>query len=57
MHNLLEILILTLRKFTKLPVLRYLDICNVLFGASLSEPRIHEVQEAVLYVYIYMFVG
>ena len=29
----------------------------ILFGASLSEPRIHEVQEAVLYVYIYMFVG
>ena len=30
MHNLLEILILTLWKFTKLPVLRYLVICNVL---------------------------
>ena len=31
----------------------------ILFGASLSEPRIHEVQEAVLYVYILvcMFVG
>ena len=31
MHNLLEILILTLTKFTKLPVLRYLVICNVLY--------------------------
>ena len=31
MHNLLEILILTLRKFTKLPVLRYFGICNVLY--------------------------
>ena len=31
MHNLLEILILVLRKFTKLPVLRYLCICNVLY--------------------------
>ena len=30
MHNLLEILIFTLRNFTKLPVLRYLGICNVL---------------------------
>ena len=28
----------------------------LLFGASLNEPRIHEVQEAVLYVYIYIFV-
>ena len=27
-----------------------------LFGASLSEPRIHEVQEAVLYVYIYVYI-
>ena len=26
----------------------------VLFGASLSEPRIHEEQEAVLYVYMYV---
>ena len=26
----------------------------LLFGASLSEPRIHEEQEAVLYVYIYV---
>ena len=26
------------------------------FGASLSEPRIHEVQEAVLYVYIYIYI-
>ena len=25
-------------------------------GASLSEPRIHEGQEAVLYVYIYILV-
>ena len=25
------------------------------FGASLSEPRIHEAQEAVLYVYIYIY--
>ena len=31
MQNLLEILILTLRKFIKLPVLRYLGICNVLY--------------------------
>ena len=30
MHNLLEILIFTLRNFTKLPILRYLGICNVL---------------------------
>ena len=30
MHNLLEILIFTLRNFTKLPILRYLSICNVL---------------------------
>ena len=28
--NLLEILILMLKNFTKLPVLRYLGICNVL---------------------------
>ncbi|MCG8621770.1 MAG: hypothetical protein MJE68_07200, partial [Proteobacteria bacterium] len=28
--NLLEILIFTLRNFTKLPILRYLGICNVL---------------------------
>ena len=27
-----------------------------LFGASLSEPRIHEIQEVALYVYIYIFV-
>ena len=27
------------------------------FGASLSEPRIHEVQEAVLYVYILYVCG
>ena len=26
----------------------------LLFGASLSEPRIHEEQEAVLYVYMYV---
>ena len=31
MYNLLEILILTLRNFTKLPVLRYLGTCNVLY--------------------------
>ena len=31
MHNLLEILILTLRNFIKLPTLRYLGICNVLY--------------------------
>ena len=30
MHNLLEILIFTLRNFTKLPILRYLGIYNVL---------------------------
>ena len=30
LDNLLEILIFILRNFTKLPVLRYLDICNVL---------------------------
>ena len=30
MHNLLDILIFTLRNFTKLPILRYLGICNVL---------------------------
>ena len=30
MHNLLVILIFTLRNFTKLPVLRYLGIYNVL---------------------------
>ena len=30
MRNLLEILIFTLRNFTKLPILRYLGICNVL---------------------------
>ena len=30
MHNLLEILIFTLRNFTKLPVVRYFGICNVL---------------------------
>ena len=30
MHNLLVILIFTLRNFTKLPILRYLGICNVL---------------------------
>ena len=30
MHNLLEILIFTLKNFTKLPILRYLGICNVL---------------------------
>ena len=30
MHNLLEILIFTLTNFTKLPILRYLCICNVL---------------------------
>ena len=29
-------------------------VTTILFGASLSEPRIHEVQEAVLYVYIYI---
>ena len=28
--NLLEILIFTFRNFTKLPILRYLGICNVL---------------------------
>ena len=31
LDNFLEILILTLRSFTKLPVLRYLGICNVLY--------------------------
>ena len=31
MHNLLKILIFTLRNFTKLPILRYLGICNVLY--------------------------
>ena len=30
MHNLLEILIFTLRNFTNVPILRYLGICNVL---------------------------
>ena len=30
MHNLLEILIFTLRNFTKFPILRYFGICNVL---------------------------
>ena len=30
MHNLLEVQIFTLRNFTKLPILIYLDICNVL---------------------------
>ena len=30
MHNLLEILILTLRNFINFPILRYLGICNVL---------------------------
>ena len=30
MYNLLEILIFTLRNLTKLPILRYLGICNVL---------------------------
>ena len=30
MYNLLEILIFTLKNFTKLPILRYLGICNVL---------------------------
>ena len=30
MHNLLEILIFTLRNFIKLPIWRYSDICNVL---------------------------
>ena len=29
--NLLEILIFTLKNFTKLPILRYLGICNVLY--------------------------
>ena len=29
--NLLEILIFTFRNFTKLPILRYLGICNVLY--------------------------
>ena len=28
----------------------------VLFGASLSEPRIHEIQEVALYVYIYIYI-
>ena len=31
MHNLLKILIFTLRNFTKLPILRYLGICNILY--------------------------
>ena len=31
LDNLLEILIFTLRNFTQLPILRYLDICNVLY--------------------------
>ena len=30
LDNLLEILILTLRNFTKVPVFRYLGVCNVL---------------------------
>ena len=30
MHNLLEILNFTLKNFTKLPILRYSGICNVL---------------------------
>ena len=29
---------------------------SLLFGASLSEPRIHEEQEAVLYVYMYVYI-
>ena len=42
MHNLLEIMTFTVKNFTKLPVLRYLGVCNVLhctymgvFGPSL----------------------
>ena len=33
-----------------------LSECALLFGASLSEPRIHEEQEAVLYVYMYVYI-
>ena len=29
----------------------------ILFRVSLSEPRIHKVQEAVLYILVCMFVG
>ena len=43
MHNLLEILILILRKFTKLPVLRYLDVCNILYIWSIRAIPTHRV--------------
>ena len=36
-------------------VVRYqVHEASVLFGASLSEPRIHEAQDSVLYMYIYI---
>ena len=35
--------------------LSYSHLCK--FGASLSEPRIHEEQEAVLYVYMYVYLS
>ena len=40
-----------------LPWYRSQLLLGFLFGASLSEPRIRERQEAVLYVFVRMFVG
>ena len=51
MHNLLEILILTLRNFTKLPVLRYLGICNVLhtyYGTSGSSLLTESIDSIII---------
>ena len=40
-------------KFNIASAYNMFDLCQVqLFGASLSEPRIHERQEAVLYIYV-----
>ena len=40
LDNLQEILILTLRNFIELPVLRYLGVCNVLHIMGVSGPSL-----------------
>ena len=41
MHNLLGILIFTLKNFIKLPILRYLGICNVLHVWHIQAIPVH----------------
>ena len=59
MHNLLEILIFTLRNFTKLPILRYLGICNVLYMwhiRAIPTYRVYRLYDIYIYIFIYLCV-